>query len=300
MTDLQKQQVVAAMQQKVVQLKSQSAAANFLGISDATFSQILGGSYATKGGEKLKEIALKLGVKFGESWNLAKTSSLTELTKTFALAQSKRLFVAVSCAAGSGKSASARHFAENKNNVFYLQCDDWGKIDFCQKLAALVGINADKYARSASGELLGDVCAFFAQRGDCFLILDEADKLRDAALMTIIRIYNECEDRLSCAILGTEHLEKKVLRGVQLKKKGHAEILSRFGRRFIAPPFANFDDVAQICKANGVTSDAEIKKVWESCDAEKVLSGKNSSVVAKDLRRVKRAVQRIILMRKEQ
>ena len=73
-----------------------------------------------------------------------------------------------------------------------------------------------------------------------------------------------------------EILQKKIEKGVRLNKKGYEEIYSRIGRNFISVPVINDQDIADVCRANGVTDKADIKTVTADADS--------------DLRRVKRKI----------
>ena len=67
--------------------------------------------------------------------------------------------------------------------------------------------------------------------------------------------------------------------GLRYNKKGYKEINSRIGRKFFDLNATSRNDVYAICQANGLTNEAEIKRVMkdvEACD--------------NDLRRVKRVV----------
>ena len=65
------------------------------------------------------------------------------------------------------------------------------------------------------------------------LILDEADKLSDQVLFFFITIYNQLEDECGIVLQATNHLEKRLRRGIKLNKKGYNEIWSRMGRKCI-------------------------------------------------------------------
>ena len=62
-------------------------------------------------------------------------------------------------------------------------------------------------------------------------------------------------------LLATDHLEKRVKKGLRLNKKGYEEIHSRIGRKFIKLNGANINDITEICIANGVEDKAIIKDI---------------------------------------
>ncbi len=145
------------------------------------------------------------------------------------------------------------------------------------------------------------VIDFFQQRAKYkpLLIIDEADKLRPAALRSLIPIYNELEEQLGMVIMGTDNLEKEVKRGVRFDKKGFDEIDSRFGRNFIHLVGATQKDVADICAANGITDTVLQTSIFKECEPRQIMVQNQPRTVVEDLRRVKRAVQRELLLMQE-
>lgn len=65
------------------------------------------------------------------------------------------------------------------------------------------------------------------------LILDEADKLSDSVLYFFITLYNHLEDECGIVLCATNHLEKRIVRGIKLNRKGYSEIWSRLGRKCV-------------------------------------------------------------------
>lgn len=107
------------------------------------------------------------------------------------------------------------------------------------------------------------------------VVLDEADKLSDQVLYFFISLYNQLEGQCGLVLCATNFLEKRINRGVRFNRRGYQEIYSRIGRKFVQLQVVNDEDIAAVCKANGVTSAADIGAIIK--DAEN------------DLRRVKRA-----------
>ena len=128
------------------------------------------------------------------------------------------------------------------------------------------------------------------------LVIDEVDKLKGAAMRTIITLYNECEDSMGLVIAGTDHLQHQMERDAQYNRKGAEELLSRFGRKFIHLPGSNASDVAEICRANGISDAKTIKTIFKDCEPVQRGTRDAYEMVVEDLRRVKRAVQKALLM----
>lgn len=135
--------------------------------------------------------------------------------------------------------------------------------------------------KSSSGtvaELVDYVVEVVIKVEDPIIIIDEADKLNDQVLYFFITLYNMLEGKCSIVLLSTDQMEKRISRGLRIRKKGYEEIFSRFGRRFIELGSPSSGDVAEIAKANGVTEPAALAEICNECEG--------------DLRRVKRAVHR--------
>ena len=125
-------------------------------------------------------------------------------------------------------------------------------------------------------EMMEDVVDTLSKTDSPLLILDEADKLSDQVLYFFITLYNQLEGRCGIVLCATSYLEKRVKRGLRLGKRGYQEIYSRIGRRFVALEGISEEDVAVVCRANGIESDRKIREISKESEG--------------DLRRVKRAI----------
>ena len=134
--------------------------------------------------------------------------------------------------------------------------------------------------RDASGltvnEIMGEVVRQLKMQESPLIILDEADKLSDQVLYFFITLYNALEDHCGIVLAATDHLEKRLKKGLRLNKKGYNEIFSRIGRKCIELNEIGYADITQVCMANGITGRAEIKKIINGTE--------------QDLRRVKRQI----------
>lgn len=284
-------QLIEAEKQR---LGSYSAVANKCGVSDATITLILQDKYGAEGDTMLAKIAQALGYEGESVWHIVPTINSNSIMKLATDARAKSMFIAISEKAGSGKTASLkRYYTESKGGVYYVQCREWGKREMLRQFCKNLGVSVPS-GYISNDELSELVFEYFGKRvrQKPQLIIDEADKLKPAALRFLIPLFNEHEDKLSVIIAGTENLKKEVERGVQYAKKGYDEISSRFGRKFIALTGATFADVKAICTANGVTDAATQKEIFEECGTvQKTVENRHISVV-EDLRRLKRIIQR--------
>lgn len=299
MTNLQKQTIVQLIETEKNRLGSYAKVATKADVSGATITQMKTGNW-----ELIKdEMWLKVGYSLGYSesnWQIADTIGYRKATMICTDAKNHNLFMIVSDKAGIGKSASLRTYAtENKmSSVFYICAREWAKRDFLLELCSLLGIDAGKNYTKVD-ELGMKVVNFFKKRSaqNPQLIIDEADKLRDASLRWFIHLFNECEDEMSLIIAGTPHLEQRITRGVRLRKLGFDELESRFGRSYISLIGATQDCVSKICIANGLTDTQLQKQIFN--DLKPVFKevpvggGQATNVkVVEDLRRLKRMVIR--------
>ncbi|MEG2791945.1 MAG: ATP-binding protein, partial [Odoribacter sp.] len=91
-----------------------------------------------------------------------------------------------------------------------------------------------------------------------------------------ITLYNQLEEHCGIVMCATDHLQKRIKRGLKLNKKGYKEIFSRIGRKFVELDGVCTSDVVSICIDNGITDKTTIKEIIEDCEW--------------DLRRVKRKI----------
>ena len=302
LTNEHKQEIINLIKNKEEQFGSLRGVATFCNMSPATLSLIVQDKYVTKGDDAWLQIGNALGWKPTSSnqWVIAETTDYKNVAKIVADAKEHSLFLPISDIAGSGKTTPLKDIAEKHktNAVFYLNCMDWDKREFLEKLCQALGIDVSRGYKTSNAmiELLID---FFQQRSlhKPLLIVDEADKLKDAAKRIFIPLYNSCEDMLGVVIAGTENLEEEIKKGVRHKKKGYDEFDSRFGRKYIKLIGCTLKDATLICNANGIDDEALIKDFFEQCNpVRKVIKmrGGTESVirVTHDLRRLKRLVKR--------
>lgn len=132
------------------------------------------------------------------------------------------------------------------------------------------------YTGYSVGEMMAEVVRNLKVTHKPLIIIDEADKLTDQVLYFFITLYNQLEDECGIVLMATNHLEKRLRKGLRLNKKGYNEIWSRIGRKCIELKGVGAADIVAVCEANGVTSRTEIEKIINDSDS--------------DLRRVRRKI----------
>lgn len=272
---MKKEEIVAQLRSYVERKGSQKKAANSLdGVSSATINKMLNGTdWESISEEMWRSVAQQTRTK-SEGWQLADTSVHREMTMLLSRAQEDALVAGVIGAAGSGKTETCREYADEHRNVYHITCGEhWNRRTFVSKVLKAMGSNVAGYTIN---DMMEEVVDALSRADTPLLILDEADKLSDQVLYFFITLYNQLEGRCGIVLCGTQYLKARIARGVRLGKKGFEEILSRLGRRFFELAEIGEEDIALVCVANGIESDAKIRKITKESES--------------DLRRVKRSV----------
>ena len=298
MTNIQKNEIVQAIQEEKKRLGSYEQVAVKVGVSGATISQMINQKWDKIKPTMWQKVAHKLEIS-AQRWNIAETLTFKHITAYAEAVKNRQMFILISCKAGSGKTATLKTFAERnkEQSVFYIQAREWGKRDFLTELCRILGVDTGK-GHISIDNLGMKVISFFAKRKDKkpLLIVDEADKLKPSALRWFITLFNELEDEIGVIIAGTENLEKTIKKGVKYSKLGFDEIDSRFGRKFVNDIVgARLVDVEMICEANGITDKDLIKKIFEELNPKEVTTAGGTARFIDDLRRLKRIIQREII-----
>lgn len=273
MTKDEKSQIAERLKTYCGQKGSQNRAAKSMnGVSSATISKILSGDWETISDDMWRAVAAQTGHD-SKQWQIVKTRAFERMVFLLGEAKTNALTLAVTGTAGCGKTEAIKHYTAGNRNVYHLMCSEyWNRRTFIRKMLQSLG---EDMAGSVSEQM--DVIIDTLKRADApLLVLDEADKLSDQVLYFFISLYNQLEGHCGIILCATDYLQKRIERGIRFKKKGYEEIYSRIGRRFVPLQIVNSEDIAAVCKANGVTNAAEINKIAN--DSEN------------DMRRVKRAV----------
>lgn len=229
------------------------------------------------------------------TWQIVETANLKIAATVLSAAKNRSLFVSISDIAGAGKTCAAKLFTQKyrADGAFYLECGEWGRKDFLTSLCDCIGIER----RTSDIATIPLIVKFFNEHAALkpILILDEADKLKSAALRFLIPLYNGCEGNLSVVIAGTPNLEKAFKAGVLRDVKGFDELSSRFGRRFVKLQGVTEGEVGQICAVNGITDKKLQKAIFKECEPASVNTGQEIKKVVYDMRRLKRIVERELL-----
>lgn len=269
----EKKQIVERLKEYVAQKGSQNKAATSMNVSSATLSKMLSGDWELISDDMWRNVAAQLGHD-SRAWSLARTRASERMMFLLHNAKDDSLTVAVTGDAGCGKTESIRTFARSQRNVYHLCCSEyWNRRTFMAKLLQTMGVD---YMGNSVSEMMDEIIDTLKRTEHPLVVLDEADKLSDAVLYFFISLYNQLEGSCGIVLCATSYLEKRIRRGIRLKKKGYEEIYSRIGRKFVKLQVVNGEDVEAVCKANGINDTATIRRITEDAEC--------------DLRRVKRSV----------
>ena len=277
MNKIKKEQIVNSLWEYCERYGSQNKAANSMkDVSAATVSQMLNGKWDLIRDEMWRSVASQIGVKLRD-WEQVDTTDHKLMTSMLEDAKNDSLVMAITGVAGSGKSFTIEHFRSRNKNVFALKCNSfWNKKTFLAEILKEMGI---EYRGLTESDMISEAIHQITRLENPLLIFDEADKLSDGSLYLFISLYNAIEDECGIVLCATKHLEKSLLRGVSLNKKGYNEIWSRIGRKCIQLRGVTAADIVAICESNGVTDQRSIQAVIQDSES--------------DLRRVKRKIYAI-------
>lgn len=233
------------------------------GVSDTAMSQFRAGKYGANDDVLAEKIASGLYF-FENSRNVVDTVTSYQQVKTaFVAAKKKSKWFCISSRSGSGKTQSLidLYNVHGDSSVVYLKCRKWTARKFLAKLAQVMGERVNRYMDN--DDILDVVIAHMNRMGDKkpILLIDDAGKLSNTAMCTLIPLYDDTLGRMGCIVAGTETLERTIKRNVG-RVEGYDEIDGRFSRNYISLMGATKKDVVNICMANGVPTKEEAEMIW--------------------------------------
>ena len=275
-----KEAILKATVAYVGRYSSQNKAANSLkGVSGGTLSSILNRNWDNISDAMWMKLESQVLHGSTNGWNLCETAAYRSIQLYMADAQEDANVIWVTGPAGIGKSTAAREYARTHHDVFVITCsEDMTRADFIHELATVIGVNSQGLkVRETLQEIIREV----EKMDQPLIVFDEGDKLTDSVLYYYVSLYNALEDRCGMVFFSTDYISKRISRGVQNCKKGYDELDSRLCRRFIPLTLVNANEVAAICRANGLEDEKAIQAV-----KEEAASCRN------DLRRVKKSIHK--------
>ena len=262
--------------QKVGEGSQNKASKQMAKVSNATISNILAGKWDNIADAMWLSIQKQISSTVSNNWViLPDTRRMKMLNKVYQDAQINNEVFCIVASEGSGKTVVADHYAANHSNVFIMKCGEhMNRKTFLSELLRAFGKDSGGYTVY---DMMRIVVETILRLENPLIIIDEADKLTDQVLYFFITIYNEAEDQCGLILQATDHLMKRINKGVAINKKGFKEIYSRVGRRFVELPDNKDEELKRIAMANGVNDELDAIEIVN--DSEK------------DIRRIKRLVR---------
>lgn len=279
----EKERIRTRLRMYVAKYPSQNKAAGSLkGTSAGTVSSILNGKWENISEDMWRKIGDQVGT-VGDNvdgWQIVETGAYQEISFALDDAQKWKNVTWIVGEAGCGKTTTAKIYAGEHREVFYMQCsEDIYKGEFVREIARLVGIRGEGYTVRG---LWKEILANLIQMDAPLLIFDEADKLTESVFHYFISLYNKLEDKCGVVFMSTDYIKKRIKNGLRWEKPGYKEFYSRIGRKYFELEETTPNDVYAICTANGLGDRKDIDAVMrdaETCDF--------------DLRRVKKSIHRV-------
>ncbi|MEZ5195076.1 MAG: AAA family ATPase [Bacteroidales bacterium] len=251
---------------------SYAQAASAAGTKSSTLSQVFSGKYPANDEGIYKLLAHWVGYDT-QGWKLVATINYQFIQRTIMDARQNSHMYALVGSAGSGKTVAQKQFASEYPNSFLIRCDEfWTRQQFLQEVLTQMG--RDPNGQSIA-QMINMITKVLLQLDRPVLMFDEADKLSNAVFQMFISLYNRLEDNCGIVLTATEHLTRRLEKGLARNLKGYAEMWSRIGRKPVECISAKFRDIKEICQANGFDDEHQIKLIAQESQG--------------DLRRVKRA-----------
>jgi DNA transposition AAA+ family ATPase len=260
--------------QKVGKGSQNLTSKHMVGVSNATISNILSDKWDNISDEMWTKIQKQVSVSASAEWRIVTdTKRMSMINTVYRDAQNYSEVFCVVANEGSGKTEPAKHFANNEN-VFLVKCKEHlNRKTFLGDLLSAMGKDSGGYTVY---EMMGVVLDTILKTEKPLIILDEADKISDQVLYFFITIYNETEDKCGLVLQATDHLKKRIQKGVAINKKGYKEIFSRIGRKFVELPHNSYEELKRIVLMNGIDDELEATRIVNDSD--------------NDIRRIKRLV----------
>lgn len=279
----EKELIAVRLKDYCTQQGGQNKAANTLtGVSAATISKILNGDWDTIAEGMWHNVSKQIGLS-SEGWTIVPTNVYEELTQLLDCAQQDSQVMAIVGSAGCGKSATIRQYVASHQEAYSITCSEYqNRTSWLSAVMEAMGL--DPRGMSVA-EKIGMVVRKLKRSDRPLLILDEADKMSDQVLYFFITLYNELEDHCGVILSATQYLEKRLMKGLRVGRKGYEEVYSRVGRQCVHLSALSPEDVSLVCTANGLTDSRRVRRVADEAQC--------------DLRRVKRAVWREHQLSKE-
>jgi hypothetical protein len=276
-TESAKKEIQMLLKEFIDEYSSQAKAVKaLLHVSEATIISVRKGEWENISDDMWRNIGKQVGFNNKGKWQLVETEAAKKLIYLFNDAREYGNVFAITAEPGSGKSYVSSWFESKKDNVYVISCAEYfNRKVFLQHILIRMG---KSHMGLTVPEMMDLIIETVMKKESPLFIFDEFDKVSDSILYFFITFYNKLEGNVGMIMMATDFLNKRIMRGKRMNKKGYNEIYSRIGRRFLSLPEPTEKEVMQIAKANGITDPEILHSIYNDCDG--------------DLRRVKRNIHR--------
>ena len=255
----EKQEIKKAVDAHIDRYGSANKAAHSLKhISPGTLHQIKHEIWDQVSDAMFRNVGSQLGIS-AKNWHIVHTANFRRINNLLKDAQQDSKVFGMIGPAGSGKTKALENYAYGHKQVYYILCNEY--MDRKTFLLEIMRILGRKGNGMSISRLMDDMVHQLKTKERPLLVFDEADKLPDHVLIFFITLYNNLEDHCGIVLAATEHLEKRIERGIRLNKKGYEEIYSRLGKKYIEIAQPGVQDITDICVHNGITSQEHISLI---------------------------------------
>lgn len=274
MENITKQQIVEQLRKQVEKTSGNKTALK-LNISSATISNMLSGKWEKISDDLFRSVERQLGVGVGAAvdWVFVETDEAAFLRGFLDDAREHSNVFGICGDAGYGKTEIGTKQIDHPNDFAVCCHEFYNRKTFMADLLRQMGKDAGGYTVA---EMVKAAIDHINKLESPSIRLDEADKLPDQVLYFFISLYNLLEDKCGIVLMATDHLKKRIEKGVESNRKGFKEIYSRIGRRFIELPKYSNASIKAIIRANGVENAIAVNAICNDADG--------------DIRRVKRLI----------
>jgi DNA transposition AAA+ family ATPase len=285
-----KKQIVEHLNKYCSNAGSANKAANQLGISNATISNMQSCKWEAIAEDMWRKMSKALGFKLDEQWRHADTVPFQVFTGLFDDARLHANVYGIVCQPGSGKTYTMDKYRKTNPNIWYVKCQrHTAETTFLHELLKSIGRNNSERRISVLLKMLENLVD---KNESPLIIIDEIEKVKNDTLFLIIDLYNLLHNKCGLVLIGTPNLKQRIEKGLTHGHMCYNELYSRLGGRFIEVPAPTDKDGAAVIRANGFTEQLEINTILNDSHVNDERSI--------DLRRVERLVHKEKLLKGEE